>query len=156
MNTHSDNSIQDALRNNIDWFKNSGIMVPSDGSWGVAERIAVTGGNDAIDRIRVAFPAVSERDGWCVVEQRRADCNFQAAWMFLLCGRIFNDASYTDIGKAILEFLYCRSGLLERSTINSEKLLCGTWNWSHITHYSKVYFDDEAWCLFLQLEIAKI
>jgi len=147
---------RDALDGNVRWFRNSGIMLPSDGIWGVGERIAVTGGNTAIEEIRRSFPAVTEHDGWCVVEQRRADCNFQAAYLFLLCGMILNDGDCARTGENLVHFLYARSGLLDKKGAAAKQLIRGTWQWSHIVHSSKLYFDDEAWCLFLQLEIARM
>lgn len=148
--------LQQALRNSINWFKHSGIMLPNDGIWGVGERIAITSGNDAIEKIRNSFPAITEHDGWCVVEQRRADCNFQAAYMFLLCGKALNDAECTRIGENLINYLYSKSGLLDIKTVESRYLIRGTWQWSHISHFSKIWFDDESWCLFLQLEIARL
>ena len=156
MDSKEQTRLQGALEKNLNWFRHSGIMLPSDGMWGVGERIAVTSGNDAIQKIRSSFPAITEHDGWCVVEQRRADCNFQAAYLFLLCGRILGNAEYANIGENIVHFLYSRSGLLDIKTSEPRKLIRGTWQWSHIGHHSKIYYDDEAWCLFMQLEIAKV
>ena len=45
-----------SLELNLNWFRNSGVMLPSDGSWGVAERVLLTGNNSALDKIRVDFP----------------------------------------------------------------------------------------------------
>ena len=36
-------------RQNLAWFRRSGVMRPEDGSWGVAERLVVTEGNEALD-----------------------------------------------------------------------------------------------------------
>lgn len=149
-----ESKIEQALVSNIRWFQRSGVMLPDDGTWGVAERIALTGGNTAIDKIRQSFPAVTEHDGWCVVEQRRADCNFQAAMMMLLSGAVLSNEEYTRLGENLMYYLYSRSGLLERKS--SGRLIRGAWQWSHIVHTPRVYFDDDAWCLFLQLEIAAL
>lgn len=127
-------------------------MFPSDGSWGVAERIAVSSGNSAMERILTVFPAFTEFDGGCIIEPRRADCNFQTAWIFLTAGRLFPGNGYELIGKNIIDFLYCRSGLLERST--GEEIVPGSWNWSHITRTRAIWYDDESWCVLLQRKIA--
>ena len=49
MDGNEQTRLQDALEKNLNWFRHSGIMLPSDGMWGVGERIAVTNGNDAIE-----------------------------------------------------------------------------------------------------------
>ena len=130
------------IQKNLEWFKSSGVMFPSDGSWGVAERIAVSSGNSAMERILTVFPAFTEFDGGCIIEPRRADCNFQTAWIFLTAGRLFPGNGYELIGKNIIDFLYCRSGLLERST--GEEIVPGSWNWSHITRTRAIWYDDES------------
>ena len=69
-----------AVDKNLQWFCSSGVMVPENGLWGVAERLAVKSGNAALDEILESFPAWTEKSDCYVIEQRRADCNFQAAW----------------------------------------------------------------------------
>ena len=91
-------------------------------------------------------------DGYCVIEQRRADCNFETAYLFLLAGRALGETKYYDIAVNLLDYLYFRSGLLNRT---QKEYPAGSWNWSHIKRESHVYFDDEAWCVFLQLKIAE-
>ena len=143
--------MKNALKKNLNWFLNSGIMVPGSGIWGVAERIAVCDGNEALEEMHKSFPAWMQYDGYCVLEQRRADCNFQTAFLFLLAFEVFGEKRYYDIAVNLLDFLYFRSGLLNRF---QKEYPAGSWNWSHIKRESVVYFDDEAWCVFLQLEIA--
>ena len=127
-------------------------MLPSDGLWGVAERVVVTEGNVALEKMLEAFPAWTIHEDHCVIEQRRADCNFEAAYMYLLASEVFGDAKYYRIACNILDFLYFRSGLLWRQ---KDGAVPGSWNWSHIKRSSTVWFDDEAWCVFLQLKIAE-
>ncbi len=141
--------IKNAVIKNLTWFKNSGVMLPDDGSWGVAERIA-TSDNGALERIFQEFPACRQYNDYYLIEQRRADCCFEAAWLFLEAGR-FNP-EYRQIGENIMEFLYCRSGLLNRY---DKRNPIGSWNWSHIKWEPVVYFDDNAWCVFIQLLIAR-
>ena len=52
-------TITRAIRRNLDWFRNSGVMDPADGSWGVAERIAVTDGNSALEKMLERQPKES-------------------------------------------------------------------------------------------------
>lgn len=140
-----------ALKNNLQWFINSGVMIPADGVWGVAERLAVKNGNNALQRTLEAFPAWMDQGDSYVIEQRRADCNFQCAWLFLKAEKLFPGNGYGKIGENILDFLYFRSGLLER---NPAAPIPGNWNWSHIMRDSRVWFDDQSWCLHIQLKIA--
>ena len=147
-----DRDFRVVLEANLGWFVHSGVMVPNDGLWGVAERVAVTEGNDAIEKMRSRFPAWTDHDGYCIIEQRRADCNFQAAYLFLTASRVLNQPRYYDLGVAILDFLYFRSGLLNRTDANFP---IGAWNWSHIRWEGVLWFDDNAWCIALPLEIAR-
>lgn len=140
------------LLNNLEWFYRSGVMIPENGLWGVAERVALTKNNSAIERTMSAFPAWTVHEEHCIIEQRRADCNFQAAYMYLLSYQFFGDQKFYDTAVNILDFLYFRSGLLWR---REDKYVPGSWNWSHIKRESVVWFDDESWCIFLALEIAE-
>ena len=45
-----------AVRRNLQWFEESGVMEPPDGSWGVAERLSVAEG-EALEKMKRAFPA---------------------------------------------------------------------------------------------------
>ena len=141
-----------ALSRSLQWFENSGVMLPADGLWGVAERVAVITGNSAVEEMKKAFHAWTIHDGYCIIEQRRADCNFETAYLYLLAFEVFQDKKYYDIAVNILDFLYFRSGLLNRS---QEEYQPGSWNWSHIRRENCVFFDDEAWCIFFQLEIGQ-
>lgn len=144
--------LQSVIQKNLEWFKNSGVMFPSDGCWGVAERIAVKAGNSAMERILKVFPAFTPFDEGYIIEPRRADCNFQTAWIFLTAEQLFPGNGYGEIGRNILDFLYCRSGLLERGS--GDGAIPGSWNWSHVIRQQAVWYDDESWCILLQLKIA--
>ena len=144
-------SMIEAVRRNLKWFRRSGVMVPADGSWGVAERLSVADGA-ALEMMLREFPAWTRtREGY-VLEQRRADCNFEAALLFLYAGECGVDADAHKTGESILDFLYFRSGLLNRF---DKRYPAGSWNWSHIRRESVVFFDDNAWCVFIPLAIAK-
>ncbi|MCK5844236.1 MAG: hypothetical protein KAG97_05970 [Victivallales bacterium] len=145
--------VGEALKRNLGWFKESGIMVPSDGLWGVAERIAVTADNSSIEKIYASFPAWTEGGDHSVIEQRRPDCNFETALMFLMAGEIFPNDGDAEVAENILDFLYFRSGLLARTDGDSSPL--GAWNWSHIKWNPSIWFDDNGWNCVIQFLIAK-
>jgi hypothetical protein len=147
-----DKTLRTTLKNNLDWFFNSGVMIPEDGKWGVAERVAVTAGNISIEKMYKSFPAWTEFDGYSIIEQRRADCNFETALMFLLAYEVFNDKKYYETAENILDFLYFKSGMLNRF---DEKYPDACWNWSHIKWTPNVWFDDNGWNCVLQLLIGK-
>lgn len=151
-----------AVQANLNWFRRSGVMDPADGAWGVAERVAVTTGNSAIEQMLHSFPAWTMKKDHCIIEQRRADCNFQVAVLFLLAARATGSAEDRQTGVNLVRYLYNRSGLLIRNTdvtLSPElaaKTPEGSWQWSHIKQYPVVYFDDEAWCLLLQLVLTRL
>lgn len=144
-------TITRAIRRNLDWFRNSGVMDPADGSWGVAERIAVTDGNSALEKMLESFPAWTMKDDHCIIEQRRSDCNFQTATLFQLAAEKLNDPDAKTIAENIFNFLYCRSGLL--FTIDIGNVPAGVWQWSHIRQRPVIWFDDNSWCILLQLAL---
>jgi hypothetical protein len=145
-------SVKQALQHNVNWFIKSGIMMPADGSWGVAERLATTENNSAIDKMYSSFPAWTECDGYSIIEQRRADCNFEVALQFLLAAEALEQPEYKKIAENILDFLYFRSGLLNR--FNGTRPI-GAWNWSHIKWEPNIWFDDNGWNGVIQLIIAR-
>jgi hypothetical protein len=144
-----DNKIlKDALIANLHWFENSGVMVPSNGLWGVAERVALKG-NTSMDKIYRSFPAWTELENHSIIEQRRADCNFEAALLFLMGAEVLNCKKYRKIAENILDFLYFRSGMLNR--FPADEGLEGCWYWSHIG--KSIYFDDNSWNCVISLMI---
>lgn len=139
-------------RQNLAWFRRSGVMRPEDGSWGVAERLVVTEGNEALDKIYTSFPAWTEHRGYSVIEQRRADCNFEVAWLFLLAYEVFGNRRDYDTAVNLLDFLYFRSGLLNR---HQASFPAGAWKWSHIQWTPTFWFDDNGWNGAIPLWIAR-
>ena len=135
------------LKRNLEWFRNSGVMVPEDGTWGMGERVVVTRNNEALERTLRAFTAATHFDGYCILEHRRADCNFEAALLFREAAE-FAGEEWKDLAENLLYYLYCRSGLWMTGVGGVPK---SVWQWSHITHYLAVYFDDNAWCLLISL-----
>lgn len=138
-----------AVLQNLKWFGNSGVMVPEDGIWGVAERVALKG-NSTMDKIYHHFPAWTEFDKYSIIEQRRPDCNFEAALLFLVASETLGDKKYRVIAENILDFLYFRSGMLTR--FPADEKLTGTWVWSHIIR--TVWFDDNSWNCVIPLMIS--
>ena len=144
-------SMVEAVKRNLEWFQHSGVMVPADGSWGVAERLSVAKGA-ALEKMLREFPAWTRTQEGYVLEHRRADCNFETALLFLYAGECGVLPEARKTGESILDFLYFRSGLLNRY---DKRFPVGGWNWSHIRWESVVFFDDNAWCIFIPLAIAK-
>ena len=128
-------------------------MIPENGLWGVAERVLLTDHNKTAQKTLNSFPAWTphDKDGYCIVEQRRADCNLQTAFLFLRIHEIFGIQHVHSIARNILAFLFNRSGLLQRT--GGEKVE-GAWNWSHIKNSLVIYFDDNAWMATLMLKMS--
>lgn len=148
-------ALEKSLSMTWQWFRNSLVMYPMDGSWGVGERVMLTEGNEAMEHIITSFPAWTPHKEFYIIEQRRADCNMQSAYLFLLMHKIFSgkkNAPYKKTAENILDFLYFRSGLLNRG---ENTPLSGLWDWSHIKRSHVIYFDDDSWMLFLSWKIAK-
>lgn len=120
---------------------------------GVAERLVTTVGNAAMDKIRHTFPAISEHNGYVIVEQRRSDCNFEAALLFALHGHCHHDSSSETTAKNLLDFLFFRSGLLNRT---DESSVIGAWNWSHNQRRYGLWFDDDGWVAAMELVLARL
>jgi len=145
---HQTERARTALQNNLSWFKNSSIMLPNDGRWGVAERIFVPPDQESLSALLQSFNSWTNYKDWTVIEARRPDCNFQTALLFLLARELDLEPSTT--AENILEYLYCRSALLTRSHPDT---LVGTWNWSNIRKDLYLWFDDHSWNLIVPLII---
>ena len=92
--------MKNALLKNLNWFENSGVMLPNDGLWGVAERVAVVKNNEAIEKMYASFVAWTPHGDYSIIEQRRADCNFETAYLYLLAAEVLKEQKYTDIAAA--------------------------------------------------------
>lgn len=142
--------LEAVLDKNLKWFLNSGIMNPASGIWGVAERIWICGDPKLRSLVLDSFNSFTVHDTHTVIESRRADCNFQAACLFLLAGR-------EETARNLLDFLYFRSGLLNRgATKGAKENMAGVWNWSHTMWRQTLYFDDNSWALALALILARM
>ena len=89
--------MKSALQKNLNWFEKSGVMIPESGIWGVAERVAVAKNNEAIEKMYASFVAWTPHGDYSIIEQRRADCNFQAAYLYLLAYEVFGDKKYYTV-----------------------------------------------------------
>lgn len=148
------NVLKASLEKTASWYENSGVMLPPDGSWGVAERVLLTDNNETKQKTFDAFPAWTHHEHYSIIEQRRADCNMEAAFLFLLMGDALESEKYRKLGESLLHYLYFRSGLLMRhATIPGYQP--GVWQWSHIKWQPCVYWDDDAWMCALQLMVAR-
>lgn len=141
----------ESLKLNIDWFLNSGIMRPSGGEWGVAERI-VTIDNKALDMVLSAFPYYTEAPGGFILEHRRPDCNFETAWLFAAASEALNRPELLKVTENILDFLFHRSGLMNKSYPDLPE---AAWEWSSNNLKNQFYYDDNGWNGLLQLALAR-
>ena len=102
--------LKEVLAKNLNWFRKSSVMVPDNGFWGVAERIYVCGDPELRKKVFHSFNSFTEYDSWSVIESRRADCNMQLAYLFLLASDIDGqDAEKRAI--AVLETIGPRIGI---------------------------------------------
>lgn len=145
----SERALRSSLRKTIRWYKESGIMSADDGKWGVAERIVLHKENAELKKMQGAYSTKFKK--YSIVEQRRADCNMEAAFMFLLMSEVFKERRLYKTACNILEYLYWRSGLLNLFVLETP----AAWKWSHINWTPALWFDDNSWMCVLQLIIAE-
>jgi len=152
MENHSD-IFASCARKNLAWFRQSPIMA-DEGCWGVGERLLLTRGNLALAEIHGHFPcAISCADGLECLEQRRSDCNFEAALLFWLAGELLDSEADKQVARNLLDFLYFRSGLLNR---NFTEYLLGGWAWNNeMRHGLGLWFDDNGWVCAIQLFLGR-
>jgi hypothetical protein len=145
---------QKIVNRNCDWFINSGVMRPNDGFWGVGERICAPAGEKVTERIRQSFFCQTPLPGGaCALEHRRADCNYEAAYLFRLAGEAFNKPEYLKISDNIIDFMVDRSGL-ERSARGDARQ--GLWRWWSPFFRDPYYIDDNAWCCVMAMKLAQM
>lgn len=150
------NVLLNVLEKNLNWFQKSSVMEPANGFWGVAERVYLCPDKDLRKKVFNSFNSFTDYGDWSVVESRRADCNFQAAYLFLLSADVRNDPADRAVAENLLGYLYHRSGLLNRDAGDeSRKDMLGVWNWSHTQWAMVFWFDDNSWSLSIPLLIAE-
>ncbi|MFA6480916.1 MAG: hypothetical protein WCV67_21590 [Victivallaceae bacterium] len=141
-----DRGIRGALGRNLTWFTSSGVMKPSDGSWGIAERI-IARDNQALSMVISSFPYYTSHPEAYILEHRRPDCNFETAWLFAVAAAALDKPELNLVMENILEYLFNRSGLLNKSY---KDLPAGIWEWSSNNLKNQFYFDDNGWnCLIM-------
>ncbi len=111
----------------------------------MAERIVMTKDNPALAKIREMFPNLTEHDGYWVIENRRADCCFEAALLFLLAGKKLNNGLYRSTGENLLEYLFEKSGLRQGDM----------WNWYVPLERRSWWYDDNGWVAAIELFIGQ-
>jgi len=130
-------------------------MDPADGSWGVAERILLSEGNEALAKALSDFDSHTPYDGYYILEHRRPDCNFEAALLFMLAAKAFNDESYLQVARNLVRYLHRRNGCRNNTTA---EILSGIWGWATpppCLQYS-YWLDDNSWNATLSLLTAEL
>jgi hypothetical protein len=141
------------IRKNIEWFRNSGIMRPNDGFWGVGERIVVADGNEALEKINKNFYCQTVIAPHIIsLEHRRADCNLETALMFDLAAEVLQDNSLREIANHIIGFLVDRSALRHITDGDPTKDL---WGWSMPLSSQWCWTDDNSWVVTLLLTLSE-
>jgi hypothetical protein len=86
------------------------------------------------------------------MEHRRADCNFQVAYLYWLSASALNEPRYRTICDNLLTYLFCRSGMRD---LYLEKIPVGLWRWSMPQLQATYWLDDNSWngliCLLLSV-----
>ncbi len=141
------------VQRNLQWFRNSGIMRPGDGFWGVGERIVITADNEALEQIARVFHCQTQLAPEAVVlEHRRADCNFQVALLFDLAAEALGDPSCKTVADNLVSYLVHRSGLRHVGENDPTRDL---WGWSNPLSSQDCWTDDNAWVITLLLVLAQ-
>jgi hypothetical protein len=144
---------EDVLRRNLRWFQRSGVMRPADGFWGVAERLAITSGNEAADKMIREFPCLSRLSVDVVaMEHRRADCNFQVAYLFDLASESLGDPALKAVSDNLIQFLVERSCLRQ---VDVKNPCFGLWGWATPLKPNLYWTDDNSWVIVLLLKLSE-
>ncbi|QHI70153.1 hypothetical protein [Tichowtungia aerotolerans] len=147
--------LKTAVEKNIRWFECSGIMRPSDGFWGVAERIAVMELNEAEKKINDMFPCQTRLNaGTVVLDHRRADCALESALMFDLASEYFGRNDYRKIATNLIQFLLNRSCL---QVTDPDSEFFNLWKWATPLFFdaNKIWIDDNSWIVICLLILAQ-
>jgi len=142
------------IARNVNWFLRSGIMRPADGFWGVAERLVVLDGNDALGKIDETFWfQTTVAPGIIALEHRRPDCNFETVLMLDRAAGVLDRPDLKAVADNIIEFLFRRSSLFHR--MNKEDDHYGLWEWAQPYRMHSYWTDDIAWNITVLLILAK-
>ena len=141
------------VSSSVAWFRNSGVMRPSDGFWGVGERLLLTDGNKALERTLQSFPCHSKLEpGLIALEHRRSDCNFQTAFLFDLAAGFLGEATCKATADTILDYLFNRASLLDT---RSDSPTFGLWQFFQQQKAPCYWVDDNSWNIAIMLAMAK-
>jgi hypothetical protein len=141
-----------SLMANLKWIEQSGVLAPTNGTWGIAARLVLTENNQVLEYIKKSFPAYTEHGDYIIIEHRRPDCNFEAALLFLQVAEMMNDNKYYQIADNILCYLFCRSGMYNT---RYDKFPKNVWRWANEKWVPKIWFDDNSWNCVISLLIAE-
>ncbi len=142
----------EVVKNSLRWFRESGVMRPGDGFWGVAERLLLTEGNPALKQTLQNFPYHSQvAPGLIALEHRRADCNFQTALLFDLAAQALPDASAKETADMLIDFLFNRTSL---QNIEVGRTHSGLWQFFQPTRAICCYTDDNSWVITILFILA--
>jgi hypothetical protein len=128
-------------------------MRPSDGFWGVAERVVLLPGNAARDEIDRGFPFQTRLStDATVIEARRPDCNVETACLFDRAADMLGDPGLRTVATNILDFLFHRSTLRDRS---SGSPFSDLWLWAQPAPRPTYWSDDMAWVITILCTMAR-
>jgi len=143
----------DVVRRNVTWFRESGVMRPRDGFWGVAERLLLTADNPSVATVLASFPFHTRvAPGIIALEHRRPDCNFQTALLFDIAAEVLADPSCAAVADTLLEFLFDRASLL---ACNADAPQYGLWQFFQPNRGVQYWLDDNAWVITMLLMLAR-
>ena len=123
--------LENSLRMNIGWFRRSGVMVPEDGGWGVAERIALKG-NSSMEKIYRSFPAWTEFEKYSIpaehyeapVGSHLADTIYTVNWALMGFQILYSVNGQEKYRKAFVKLLDLMVDIQDKSP---EKHVKGCW-----------------------------
>ena len=144
--------LTNSVKSNLKWFRQSGIMRPEDGFWGVAERIAAVPPGCAREQIDKSFHIQTPIDeNTVILEHRRADCCAETAMMFELAAQAFDNPEYHEIAVNIVDFMTKRSGL---RVMDEDSPKNNLWRWA-MPDYKVCWTDDNSWVTICLLFLAE-
>jgi hypothetical protein len=127
-------------------------MRPSDGFWGVGERIVLVSEANR-ERLERTFPCQTHlAPGVRVIENRRPDCNLQVALLFDLAAEALRDSSLKPVAGMLLDHLLHRSCLVNTDPRSPAS---GLWGWANPGHRMDYWIDDNAWVAMALVMLAR-
>lgn len=137
----------DVLQRNLNWFRDSGVLLGPDASQGVAERIILIPDNPQVADIENTFTGLRRQGKYLHSEMRRPDCNFESALAFFYAQHLLGGDAFARNWKNILGYL--RNSRLQ--VLDPKVPEYGLWTWS--SHTAASYWsDDNTWNTILPLK----